>query len=56
MIAADILGIVTPVIDAVVDAFGVAQGWLFQTVVNPSCITWALANSRKKRSRARSGC
>lgn len=35
MIAADILGHVTPVIDAVVDAFGVAQGWLFQTIVNP---------------------
>ncbi|MGX9784399.1 sterol desaturase family protein [Janthinobacterium lividum] len=35
MIAADILGHVTPVIDAMVDAFGVAQGWLFQTIVNP---------------------
>ena len=35
MIAADIGAIVQAAIDAVVDAFGVAQGWLFQTVVNP---------------------
>ncbi|MEG1116949.1 MAG: fatty acid hydroxylase, partial [Janthinobacterium sp.] len=35
MIAADIVSHVTPVIDAVVDAFGVAQGWLFQAIVNP---------------------
>ena len=35
MTVADIVSLVTPAIDAVVDAFGVAQGWLFQTIVNP---------------------
>ncbi len=35
MIAADLGAMLQAAIDAVVEAFGVAQGWLFQSIVNP---------------------